>query len=176
LVAVGWCPPARLAIAQRWRLNSSPRTGVWGRAPSLIGSSALCAAPLKSSGTDYHQVEFLGSDPSSLQPPQIDYQLPTDGHDGLLLEGRIRACQDFLPFLDWLILGLKQDHPPDHLGNDPPNGRDSHFGNGATPFSDSGTPFAPMVCVKLPKSVLVVFHLFKSNEVAIFWGLKLKTD
>jgi hypothetical protein len=34
----------------------------------------------------------------------------------------------------------------------------------------------PMVCVKLPKSVLVVFHLFKSNEVAIFWGLKLKTD
>jgi hypothetical protein len=47
-----------------------------------------------------------------------------------------------LKLLDRFILGLKQDHPPDHLDNDPPNGRHSHFGNGATPFFVSGTPFA----------------------------------
>jgi hypothetical protein len=29
-----------------------------------------------------------------------------------------------------------------------------------------------MVCVKLPKSVLAIFHVLWSNEVAIFLGLK----
>jgi hypothetical protein len=54
----------------------------------------------------------------------------------------ISASQDFLPLLDRFILGLKQDHPPNHLDNDPPNGRHSHFGNGATPLFVSRTPFA----------------------------------
>src|SRR5258707_9240580 len=76
-----------------WPLNCSPQTGVWGRAPI---SSALCAALLNSLGADHHQVEFLGSDPSGLESPQIDDQLPTDGNDGFFLQGRIRAPQDFL--------------------------------------------------------------------------------
>jgi hypothetical protein len=31
-----------------------------------------------------------------------------------------------------------------------------------------------MVCVKLPESVLGLFHLFKRNEVATFLGLKFR--
>jgi hypothetical protein len=124
-----------------WPFNCSPQTGVWGRAPI---SSALCAALFNSLGADHHQVEFLGTDPSCLESPQIDDQLPTDGHNGFFLQGRICALQDFLPLLDRLILRLKQDYPPDHLDNDPPNGRHSHFGNGATPFCVSGTPFASL--------------------------------
>jgi hypothetical protein len=64
-----------------WPLNCSPKTGVWGRAPI---SSALCAALFNSLGADLRQVEFLGSDPSSLESPQID-DLPTDGHNGFFL-------------------------------------------------------------------------------------------
>ena len=37
--------------------------------------------------------------------------------------------------------------------------------------SSYGVCQAPMVFVKLPKSVLGVFHLLWSNEVAIFLGL-----
>ena len=33
-------------------------------------------------------------------------------------------------------------------------------------------PRPPMVCVKLPRSVLVVFHLFRATELPNFQGLK----
>src|SRR5580704_4747569 len=34
-------------------------------------------------------------------------------------------------------------------------------------------PRPPMVCVKLPRSVLVVFHLFRATELPNFQGLKV---
>ena len=37
---------------------------------------------------------------------------------------------------------------------------------------DAERPRPPMVCVKLPRSVLVVFHLFRATELPNFQGLK----
>ena len=35
--------------------------------------------------TDHDQVELLGRDPARLQPPQVNHQLPADGHHGFFL-------------------------------------------------------------------------------------------
>ena len=78
-----------------WPFNCSPQTGVWGRAPI---SSALCAALFNSLGADHHQVEFLGSDPSCLESPQIDDQLPTDGHNGFFFRAGFVPCKTFCHF------------------------------------------------------------------------------
>jgi hypothetical protein len=32
-------------------------------------------------------------------------------------------------------------------------------------------PHSPMVCVKLPKTVLVLFHLFRATKLPIFRGI-----
>jgi len=124
-------------------MEQFPPNGGLGQRPELSSFFGAVRRLFSSlSRADHDEVEFLGTDPASLQPPQIDHQLPADGHDRFFLQGRIRASQDFLPFLHRFILGLKQDHPPDHLRTDPPKGRHSDFGNGATPFFGSGTPFA----------------------------------
>jgi hypothetical protein len=34
---------------------------------------------------DHDETQFLGCDASGLQPPDIDYQLPADGHHGFFL-------------------------------------------------------------------------------------------
>ena len=39
----------------------------------------------RSLGSDHDQVEFLGRDPAGLQPPQVNHQLPADGHHGFFL-------------------------------------------------------------------------------------------
>ena len=39
-------------------------------------------------------------------------------------------------------------------------------------FRPIATQVPPMVCVKLPRSVLVVFHLFRATELPNFQGLK----
>ena len=54
-----------------------PKHGVWGRAPLETNSPPTL---LNSCGLDHHQVEFLGRHSASFHPPQIDNQLPTDGH------------------------------------------------------------------------------------------------
>src|SRR6516164_11495410 len=92
--------------------------------------------------TDHDQVEFLGTDPAGLHSPQVDHQLAADGHDGLFLQRPVGAAQDFLPFLHRLVLGLKEDNPPDRLGDNPSNGRYAHLGNGPQPLVVSGAPFA----------------------------------
>jgi hypothetical protein len=35
--------------------------------------------------SDHDQLEFLSTDPAGLQSPQIDHQLPADGHHGFFL-------------------------------------------------------------------------------------------
>ena len=62
-------PPAGSACSKRLgALNSSPQTGVWGRAPSLMVCSALLTF-LKFLVLDHDQVKILGGDPAGLQPP-----------------------------------------------------------------------------------------------------------
>src|SRR5260221_806545 len=70
------------------------------------------------------------------------HQLPAAGDHGFFLQPPVSAPQEFLPFLDRFILGLEPDHPPDHLGDNPTNGRYSYFGNGAAPLAISGPPLA----------------------------------
>src|SRR5260221_3516443 len=120
--------------------DCSPRTGVWGRAPSkspkTFGHFENALAP------NHDQVEFLSTDPSGLQSPQIDHQLQADCDHGFVLHPPVSAPQDFLPFLDHFLLGLEPAHPPAHLGDNPTNCRCSYFGNGAEPLAISGTPLA----------------------------------
>src|SRR6516162_4715161 len=117
----------------------SPRTGVWGRAPKFLPEGATSKNALAS---DHHQVELLSTGAAGLQPPQIHYQLPANGHHGFLLQCPVGASQDFLPFLHRWVLGLELDNPPDHLGNNAPNGRHPHFGDRAPPLALSGAPLA----------------------------------
>src|SRR5215831_322829 len=90
---------------------------------------------------DHDQLEFLGPDAPGLQSPQIDHQLPADGHHSLFLQRPVGTPQDFLPFLHRLVLGLKEDNPPDRLGDNPPNGRYTYLGNRPQPLAVSGAPF-----------------------------------
>ena len=80
-------------VAKAPAFTPSPRTGVLGQSPKFIesfrGTSKILLA------LDHDQVEFLSTDPSGLQPPQIDHQLPADGHHGFFLQCPVSAPQDF---------------------------------------------------------------------------------
>jgi hypothetical protein len=68
-----------------------PNTG-FGAEPQVDGFFGSVRAALKNFLVlDHYQVEFLGGDPSSLEPPQIDQQLPADRHDGFFPQCRIGA-------------------------------------------------------------------------------------
>jgi len=108
-------------------LDCSPRTGVWGRAPILTPKNFGALLKYLALGIDYDQVKFFGTEAPGLEPPQIDHQLPSDGHHGLFLQRPVSAPQDFLPFLHRFILGLKEDEAPGRLHSDASNGRYSHF-------------------------------------------------
>jgi hypothetical protein len=43
--------------------------------------------------------------------------------------------------------------------------------NRQTMKSRLSIPYSPMVCVKLPKTVLVLFHLFRATKLPIFPGI-----
>jgi hypothetical protein len=46
------------------------------------------------------------------------------------------------------------------------------FRFGVTAIRFFNLPHPPMVCVKLPESVLVIFHLFRETKLPNFKGLK----
>src|SRR5258706_7190336 len=134
-------PPLRRRVAKAPAFFTVPPEPGFGVEPQvyprkLSGHCENALAP------NHDQVEFLRTDPAGLQPPQIDHQLPAEGDHGFFLQPPVTAPQEFLPFLDRFILGLEQDYPPDHLGDNPANGPYSYFGNGAAPLGISGTPLA----------------------------------
>src|SRR6516165_4593248 len=121
--------PCRVSqLGRAGALDCSPQTGVWGRAPILTPKNFGALLKYLALGIDHDQVEFLSTEAPGLEPPQVDHQLPSDGHHGLFLQRPVSAAQDFLPFLNRLILGLKEDQAPGRLHSDAPNGWYSHFG------------------------------------------------
>src|SRR6516162_801722 len=124
--------PCRVSqLGRAGALDCSPQTGVWGRAPILTPKNFGALLKYLALGIDHDQVEFLSTEAPGLEPPQVDHQLPSDGHHGLFLQRPVSAAQDFLPFLNRLILGLKEDQAPGRLHSDAPNGWYSHFGDRA---------------------------------------------
>src|SRR5215471_1009549 len=115
---------ASLAGPALWTVPPKPG---FGAAPILTPKNFGALLKYLALDIDHDQVEFLGTETPGLEPPQIDHQLPGDGHHGLFLQPPVSAPQDFLPFLNRLILGLKEDQAPGRLHSDAPNGWYSHF-------------------------------------------------
>src|SRR6266403_5955 len=81
-----------------------------------------------------------------------------------MLQPPVTAPQDFLPFLDRFILGLEQDYPPDHLGDNPANGPYSYFGNGAAPLGRR--PLQRLARATLARRIFSSSFLSRSTQVS----------
>src|SRR6516162_6243538 len=84
--------PCRVSqLGRAGALDCSPQTGVWGRAPILTPKNFGALLKYLALGIDHDQVEFLSTEAPGLEPPQVDHQLPSDGHHGLFLQRPVSA-------------------------------------------------------------------------------------
>ncbi len=79
--------------------------------------------------------EFVRRGLSGEEPPQIDGELPGDGHNGLLAGGGAAAGigQHRHPLLQSVVVGLPAHHPPDHLHEHSPHSRVALLADAVSP-------------------------------------------